>query len=474
VTAPEAKWGAFRWGDALWGAGVPASTPGTTQSSQANALKSTVVLGLSDTPETDLSQYATDLTAAGNGAYETSSARGAITSPRSIYVRTVVDPGTHTVRTIAYHGDTSLTDFTYQIQMDLSGDFDFLQNASSLLTVSGSDFAAGSLDLSIHWSTRDNEDTTGASDAVISEVSFYDHTNSTWHHYPAFAHAISTTDTSWNLSVGGYWDGGAWQQDVPNQVEKWRVDGAAMSTTHFGAHWVSNRTGAPTDLAERMEPLPPTRASGIGSQNEFVGPQFFYALKHHQQARLRMLSPFVNETYGSNANALDNTYAPTHWMKKPPGSSVYRWVMPFLRWVCVPDNCNYVYTRVLVHSTVSSGGSVPTGIRCYCFNRIPTVGNVGYDGEAPQYEATYRGEVVDVDNGGGEGQWAINAYMPVKRLEHSSAKFHNTTHLCLAYAVDPNAESGNDANELFKILAWQAWPVVLEDPEGPGNGGIGG
>jgi len=478
VTTPQFKWGLGKWGDSKWGAGVPASTPGTTQSSQANALKSTVVLGLNSTPQTDLSQYATNLTSAlGIGAYETSSARGAITSPRTLKVRILIDPGTHLNRTIIMHGHSDASDYAYRIYTDGSGDFVFAQNTTALLTVANGDFASGSIDLSIQWSTRANPDTTGAGDAQISEVVFRDHTNSVYHHYPLFTHAVATADAADTLSVGGYWDGAAFQQSVPNTVTSWRVDTTDLHTTHFASHWVSQRTGATTTLEERMEPLPPTRASGIGNQNEFVGPQFFYSLKHHREARMRMLSPLVNEVYSGNADSADpltNAYTPAHWMKKPPGSTVYRWIAPFLRWKCVPDNCNYIFTRVLVHSTVSSGGSVPVGIRCYCFNRLPTVGNIGYDGEAPPYDATFRGEIVDVDNGAGEGQWAINAILPIKRLEHASAKFHNTTHLCLAYAVDPENASANDANEQFKIYAWQAWPVVAEDLEGAQNGEIGG
>jgi hypothetical protein len=69
-----------------------------------------------------------------------------------------------------------------------------------------------------------------------------------------------------------------------------------------------------------------------------------------------------------------------------------------------------------------------------------------------------------VDDELGPGVWLDLGPLTIPRFEPPVVGWAGTFHLALAYAVDPDETSGNDAAARFVIDGWQAVPAVLDVP----------
>jgi hypothetical protein len=219
------------------------------QGSVTNAKEDTRFLG--EPGGADTSQYATDLTPSGDGGYELASARTALTYPREVYARVELTAAETDVNIIAHHVN-NLSDLTFAIITDGSGNLQLRQNAAAVWT-SAATVPAG--DLSIAWSTRANPDTTGAGDALISEIVIYDHTAGDYWVLEQFTHAIPTTDSGWTFSAGGTWNGSAMFRPPTNPVTIARVSGSFHSHVEFAEDWIAARTPHATNFEQLVEPV---------------------------------------------------------------------------------------------------------------------------------------------------------------------------------------------------------------------------
>jgi hypothetical protein len=427
------------------------------QGSQTNAKEDTVFLALSGNLTTDLSQRGTDLTASGSGGYEAPSGRTKLTTSREIYARwtaTTAEAGV----AIVYHGNTAITDYTYAIGTDGSGYLAMNQNMSALWTSSAT---VGASDYSIAWSTRANPDTTGASDAMISEVVVYDHTGGAIWEYAQFTHAEATTNVSWNFSVGGAYNGAGLSATPTNAPTKVRISTSPHPNVEVFEDWVAARTtysGSASDgIAEPLGPIP--SSSTMGDAGYFAGQHpWAWAAKHAAAVRRRMWSPIVNEVY-SDAQPMTQTPSPAQWATAAPGVGAYTLMLQYLRWGPVPPGATHIKARVHVVSYVTAGASVPIGVRLYAFNRPPTITQIGAV-EAPALDYDFGEATLDTDHGSASatGEWLDLGEIRLPTFAAPIPGWRGTVWLCLAYDIDPAGASANDANARLVIDAKHARP----------------
>lgn len=441
-------------------------------STQSLAKEDTRLLLLGSTTD-DESQYATDLTASGSAGYELSSARGAITGAtgRDVYVRCELTSAEADVILIA-HGATDASGVTWAISTDSSGNIEVRQGSAAIWT--GPAAPAG--DCSISWSTRANPDTTGASDALISEVVIYDHTAGAYLTIEQFSHAVPTTSTGYTLTVGGYYVTGPGLVAAPtNAPTKARVSNAWHPSTEVAEDWITERTAYAGTLDDGIaEPVPLTVASGIGDSGELVGrANAGYAAAHAKAVQRRCWSPLVDEAYRNGVELKGNAtgYA-VRYLLTAPGSSSHKMGLHWLRWVEVPPGATHAWVRVHVQSWVTTGSAVPLSLRCYAMNRPPTVSAIAGQQAipVPALEYAYVEQTLtadDMDSGiVGVGRWLDFGLLRLPMFTGPHVGWTDTVHLCLAYVFDPAGASANDTNARARINAWHARPVEKWTPGG--------
>jgi hypothetical protein len=432
-------------------------------SGQSLAREDTRLLLLGDTV-TDESQYATDLTATGAAGYELTSARAALTGEtgREIYARCTMAASEADTIWAASASTDGLT-AAWAIGTDNLGRLYCRAGGSAIWT--GATSPAG--DLSFSWSTRANPDTTGASDALLSEVVIYDHTAGDWVTIEQFTHAVQSAPGGYTLTVGGVWvSGGTGLVRAPSTpVTKARVSNAWHPSTEVAEDWIVERAQH-THVYDRVtEPL--GAGAELGNQGAWAGQaNVGFAAAHANGLRGRMLSPIIRETYPEAPTLSSATWTDTatrnRWMPGPGGATV-RLDCTKLRKLNV-KGVRYAHVRVQVQSYVTSGSAVPVELRCYAMNR-PHIGlGLNLDGHPmPGLKYAFVSSILSIDHGsGGVGQWLDLGALKLPAMDEPIPGWVDTVTLVLGYEIDPAAASANDANARLIIKAWQVLPLVGE------------
>jgi hypothetical protein len=432
------------------------------QGAQANAKEDTRFLALGGALTTDLSQRLTNITASGAGAYEAPSTRSILAGDRTVSVRWTATAAEVGVVLIVC-ANAAQTDIVWSIATDGAGKLCAYINAS--VGVLSTTNAVAAKDYTVSVSQRANPDTTGASDAVISELVLYNHTDGTVDDIVQAAHVVPTTATGpYNLSVGGWWNGLLLTNVPTNAPTEARVSSSYHPPAEVFEDWVGARTAyAGTAADGPVEPIGPRpSSSGLGDESQFAGrANFAYPAALALAVRKRSWSPAVNELLNDDAEM--PTAQQDHWASSPPGDSRYTFDLAWLRWVTVPAEATHVRVRVHVRQWVTAGLAVELGIRCYALNRPHTKAKIGAQ-DAPSLTAYYREALSTLDDEFGPGVWLDLGAVALPRFDAQISGWTNTVHLALAYAVDPNETSGNDANARFVIDGWTAVPAVLDIP----------
>ena len=414
---------------------------------------------------TDLSQYDDNLTADTTAVYELNSALRGVTGEtgRNLWARVSVAT-TDTNKFILIHGSTSSSSSnTFSIYLDGTGKITFAQGSTTLLQVTHG--LAVTSSLGIMWSTRPNPDTTGASNAQISEFAVYNFTASAWiGERLQVAHAVATTNAAWSLTVGGWYSGGA-VTSKSGQVASCRIGKAFYPTAEQAEDWIAARSAFAPTYVETLEPLPLTVASELANESEWAGmANVGYAAAAANANRARCLSNLVGEVY-SDARTLTNTPSPTQWLIAPPGGSTkYRLDVTRLRWLPHPGPTR-AWVRVHVQSWVTAGAAVPIGLRCYAFNRPHIGAGLKIEGyPAPALDFDFCSATLTANHGsGGVGVWLDLGLLRLPSFTGGSPSWSGTLTLGLAHAFDPANASANDANARLKIKAWTVRPLIGQD-----------
>lgn len=441
------------------------------QGSQTNAKPDTVGLWLADDLVTDLGQYADDLTVSpvGSwggfyGAFRDADTTRQLTGEggREVFVQVDLSATKDKDQVLIALGawDDPGT-ATFAIALNSTAQIECIVDGATSTVHTFSVLTSAVQVVSICWSTRANPDTTGASDALISELSIYGHTDAAFEEVPQWTHAIGTIyDPGVSLSIGGYGNAFGWILDS-RQVHAARVGAAWHTNVEFAEDWIAPRTAHGSALPPVLEPLVLGETSQIGRESELIGAANIGAVAASANAnRLRMLTNLINEVY-SDARTLSSTPSPTQRLVTAPGSAAYKIDASTLRWIPHPG-LGLAWVRVHVMSWVTAGAAVPIGVRCYAFNRPPLgVGPMLEGFPTPALELDYVGAVITVDHGStGIGEWLDLGVLRVPRFTGAAPTWSGTTILALAHAFDPASASANDANARIKIKAWDVRPLA--------------
>jgi hypothetical protein len=427
------------------------------QGAQANAKEDTRYLALGGVLKTDLSHRLTNLTASGAGAYEAPSARSVLTGARTVSCRwTATAAEANTVLLIC--GNAAITDMVWGIGTDVTGAICCYING--IVGILIAPFVTAAKDYSISFSTRPNPDTTGASDAQISELWIYNHTDGTTDAIIQAAHAVSAAGTGpYNLSVGGWWNGAALAIAPVNAPTEARVSSSHHPHLEAAEDWGPARVAYAGFIADQpAEPVGPIpSSSGLGDESQIAGRHpWGYAAAHALAVRTRW-SPVINEVL-NDAETLPAAQQ-DHWAAAAPGDPRYTLGLAWLRWAQAPAATTHVRVRVHVRSWVTGGAAVPLHVRCYSMNRPEQLSKVGAV-NSPGLASVYVEDSVTVDDELGDGVWLDLGPLALRRFELGIQGWHNTVHLALAWAIDPEGLSGNDAAARFVIDGWQAVPAI--------------
>jgi hypothetical protein len=432
------------------------------QGAQASAKEDTRFLALGGALATDLSQYLTNLTALAPGAYEAPTTRAVLDLERTVSVRwtaTAAEVG----KVLLVCANTAQTDIVWAIATDGTGRVCGYIDALSGVIAATNPTAAK--DYTISMSQRANPETTGASDAVITELAIYNHTDGVWEDTVQAAHSVPTTGSGpYNLSVGGWWNGATLTNTPTNAPTIARVSSQHHPHTEVAEDWIAARTAyagsADDGPSEPIGPIP--SSSEIGDESEIAGRHpWAYAAKHAELARRRAWSPLINEVW-SDDNELPDAI-PANWSRSIPVVSSATMSIAWLRWVQVPRGATHAWTRIHVRQWVEAGDAVKIRYYAVAMNRAPSTLLIG-NAPAPALVTKLVSADLEVDDELGTGVWLELGYLALPKLELELTGWRDTVHLCLGFEIDPLDESENDGNARFLIDAWHARPASRDVP----------
>lgn len=445
------------------------------QGTIALAKADTVGLWVPSDLNTDVSQYGLDLTTSPvggtfslTGGFRDADTRAQLTGEggRELYVRVDLRANVDTDQVLIACGawDDPGT-ATYGIAVSSGGAIECVIDGATSKAHTLAVLTTTLQEVSICWSTRPNPDTTGASNALISELMIYGHTDAAFEEVDQWTHAIGTIyDPSVTLSIGGYGNAFGWVADS-RQVHAARVGVAFHPSAEFAEDWVAARVSHSTAYIELLEPVPLTFASGIGIENEWAGmANAGFIAAQADQTRARCVTDLVNE-HDSDVRTLTTTASPTQWLAGPPGgSTTYKLDITRLRWLPHPGPTR-AWVRVQVQSWVTAGAAVPIGVRVYAFNRPhfgvgPTIEGL----PTPALDFDFVQATLTVDHGsGGVGEWLDLGLLRLPKFSGAAPGWSGTMLLGLAHAFDPAGVSANDANARLRIKSWSVRPVIGVD-----------
>ena len=239
---------------------------------------------------TDLSHWVTDLTAdSGFGYEDPTTLRDIGDLDRCVFVQ--FDSDNTDTGTLVWMGDNTGTPVRYQISI-AAGVLSFITSAGTVGTLT-TDLAGVNEELYVQWSTRHNPLTTGAGDAVLSEVVVHNIDQDTWI-IKQYTHAVTAAGTADAFSYGGRWDGVAPMTDLfsgPN-ISAVQIGVRFHSTAEMAEDWIA-ATAAPTVDSLLREPILPMPVEPADDAN-FAGPVYAYGARSVFSQNQLLHSPSLN------------------------------------------------------------------------------------------------------------------------------------------------------------------------------------
>lgn len=407
----------------------------------------------------DLGQYDTDLSIGGTAQHLFEA------SPAS--ARFDVGGG---VRTILFRLEANDTD-TGNLYRHGAADPDRLRfsaantiqavvNNSTVLTYTVTGLTAVRKQMVIAWVTQPNDDTTGASDAMLSHLLVWNVTDGTFDQV-AFEHAASTTKAQ-TIFFGA-------ADNTPTLVFTGTItgihfEGRRASATEIAHDWIANLATPSTETENDHQGLPPSTDIALDAQNYFHGPLAAWCTDVTRRLRYRLLSSLWNECMriSTELTQAELASATDPWIRGAPDSNTWRMHFTFLRSYPVPPWATHLWVRVQLRSYVAAGAPVPLGVRLYSFNKNPSIPG----GEAL---VPYHAQEIVTRDDAGEGSYVLRKRVPI------SKDAQGWTWLAVALAVDPLAASANDSNARVRVQAVHASPTVYDELGDAGfGGGLGG
>lgn len=220
---------------------------------------------------TDLSQWLTDLTASGSGAYEDPSVRTALDGTgdgRSL--EAAFEASNASEGWILRHGGDVATQ-PYGLFVK-TGEVRFMGTGATVIaSIVMPGIGAGLSDYIAAINTEPNPLTTGAADALRSEFLVYDVLGKALA-WLVVHHAVIVADPAGAFSVGGEWDGAVLQIPYPDGIDDVRVSSRFHTRVEVREHWVAPTTAPTPDGITAVEgPVLPAETTLAKS---VAGPQY--------------------------------------------------------------------------------------------------------------------------------------------------------------------------------------------------------
>lgn len=405
--------------------------------------------GWSDLAE-DVSHQATNLTVGTNCIYQSSaSARWDVSAPA------------------AWELDIDANDtdagylFTYEdsgngvrLEMSSGGVIDAYVDGASVAQVTIPDIDAGGDNVIVSWSMEANPLTTGASDAVRSELRVYNVDDSSYAQAVAeHAEVSSATATAiWGASATG---GTNAYTGTVNEVRF--SAGRFHPASEMYQDFVST-TSAPTlVLASRREVPVPTRASGVGAHDQLAGPVYQSVGAGLLQADLRQAGHILSELYVDPPD-LSNSYPANRELADPDGDG-FTMLGQYLRLRPVPRTCNRLKVRVHLQCwRTDANAPDEVYVRVYTMNRPPT-GLVNIPPPQPPWLRFYGEQTRENNDGSGT---TGGAYLTFDEIEVVRTPGGGGTWLALAFDVRDAGGVGPTSAQRWRVRSWSVEPGIEE------------
>ncbi len=390
---------------------------------------------------TDLSQYLDDQATGATWHFEASPATRFDLTTEWCAEFDVDANNADTGRFFTFDCVTAASD--YYLEITAGGILNAIVNSTTVATLTIPGIAAGDQHIVVSWSAQPNPDTTGAANALRSEL------------------------CAWNVDTGEFNKSVATHVARPAQtgaMNFWARNTAGGSpfigTPHacrFGErfHTASETyvdfvaaVPAPATLTTVYgEGLPANTSTGIHGRDNFHGPAAVWAADKVNRLARRTLTPLVNKRFRDSPTWTDATLSGGDpKVRAAPIDTNYRMVLGWIQWNDVPETCSHLWVRVHVFSRATSGAAVPVGIRLYSMNGLP--GDLGYQ-DAHVTEIVTRDDEVGVTF----GEWDVEALVPLKRNDDGE------TFLAIALQVDPESASANDLASQISVRSFHAAPA---------------
>lgn len=433
------------------------------QGTQQGAKQGTVYLGVGgpafNVLNQDVSQDLTNMTNNGTGMSESPTTRYDRSHPRTIHACVQVD--TTSTGTIFFQG-TGGTETA--LRLDGAGNLLVVHEGATIQTIAIDGLTATRSDYEIAWVSEANPDTTGAANAVASWVLIWDDAPDVAQRVGPFLHTVKTADgngASWGEDLGG---GNVLNESMLRVAFHHR----AQTLAEITQDWIATEPTPATLAAIEREPVPLTVASGAGARNELQGPVGAWGAHHMRRLRRRTVTGRAVRLADVE---LDRTF-PTgnEAVRFAVGSDDFYMLQGWLFEVPVAPTVGHLWVRLHVDSWVTAGAAVPLGLRAYSCSKPPQLAQPGGETFEQSFVAL---KVTRDDTGAGLGVWEELGPLPVRRSTTGDRR--GWTYVVLAFAIDPDAESLNDAAARAIINAVQLvpmykTPVAGELLEGAGEG----
>lgn len=403
----------------------------------------------------DASQYDTDMTAGTSAVYENASTRFNYSHPRTILLR--IQANSTDTLDLWRHGtgaDLELLRFRSAGVLEI-----FTNNTSRRqLTITG--LGATRSNMVVAWTSEANPDTTGAADAVLSTIMWW---NVDTGDFDAASVAHPTKGLGSYQAVWGAGDN-LGTNAFTGIITGVLYENRRMSATEIAADWVedvaavTSSASAVTDL----QGLPPEQGL-IDGESSWQGPAHVWVGDATRRMERRTLQWLRNDRMRIVPAWTDALLTATDaFIRGAPGDSDDRMSIAWLMPAPVPDNCNRIWSRVHVRSYVTSGDYVPVRIRLYSFSKPPGSLGLGGGGGADPLVPYFAGQTIV--SGYGAGDYLVLGSCPIAR--GTSGIREGKTYLVLAVAVDPLGESSNDSAARVELGALHVVPYFREGGQG--------
>jgi hypothetical protein len=386
---------------------------------------------------TDLSQWLTDLTASGAGAFEDPAARAAIDGTgdgRSLEL--IADIDNVQIGWLVRHGEDAANQ-PYGIKVVAGGAVEFWGDVTVLASISAPSVGGAAASYVVAWSTEPNPQTTGAGDALRSEALVYN-VGTTELAWVTFVHAVYTADVAGAFSIGGAWDGGALLEPYAPSIDAVRVSARWHTRVETREHFIA-QTPAPTILGITAVEAPVVPVDATTAKRE---PGTVYQAAAGAMAtgrnRHRAVSPLVHvlvpqpwPVFGNNQrDALS-----TKWVHDIGDG----WQTP-ISWLWrrkIPRHTHYIRVEIQ-WATWATDVNPPdvAELRIYTANARPQLAT----------DKVFRGISRAVEDGvGGPGVRQMFEHCPVKRTDANDIEGEGYTWVFLAARTDAGSGVGNVA-----------------------------